>query len=52
LEWYGSVFISQFIFSSIDSAQPLDAGVYKCLIANKGGEIEGVSKVEIVPKES
>uniref|UniRef100_A0A6P4FNS7 Muscle M-line assembly protein unc-89 isoform X5 n=1 Tax=Drosophila rhopaloa TaxID=1041015 RepID=A0A6P4FNS7_DRORH len=36
----------------IDSAQPLDAGVYKCLIANKGGEIEGVSKVEIVPKES
>ncbi|EDW57066.1 GM15480 [Drosophila sechellia] len=36
----------------IDAAQPLDAGVYKCLIANKGGEIEGVSKVEIVPKES
>ncbi|XP_043948228.1 obscurin isoform X2 [Drosophila biarmipes] len=36
----------------IDSAQPLDAGVYKCLIVNKGGEIEGVSKVEIVPKES
>ncbi|XP_026836119.1 obscurin isoform X2 [Drosophila erecta] len=36
----------------IDAAQPLDAGVYKCLIANKGGELEGVSKVEIVPKES
>ncbi|XP_039228488.1 obscurin isoform X7 [Drosophila yakuba] len=36
----------------IDAAQPLDAGVYKCVIANKGGEIEGVSKVEIVPKES
>ncbi|XP_017045137.1 obscurin isoform X2 [Drosophila ficusphila] len=36
----------------IDDAQPLDAGVYKCVIANKGGELEGVSKVQIVPKES
>ncbi|XP_070134157.1 obscurin isoform X1 [Drosophila bipectinata] len=37
---------------SIDSAQPQDAGLYKCVIANKGGEVEGASKVEIVPKES
>ncbi|XP_023037819.2 obscurin isoform X1 [Drosophila willistoni] len=37
---------------SIDAAQPQDAGVYKCVIANKGGEVEGTSKVQVVPKES
>ncbi|XP_053962910.1 obscurin isoform X2 [Anastrepha ludens] len=36
---------------SIDEVQPQDAGLYKCLIVNKEGEMEGSSMVTVVPKE-
>uniref|UniRef100_A0A0K8U7P3 Muscle M-line assembly protein unc-89 n=2 Tax=Bactrocera latifrons TaxID=174628 RepID=A0A0K8U7P3_BACLA len=36
---------------SIDNVQPEDAGVYKCLIANKEGEIEGSSTVTVCAVE-
>ncbi|XP_049307131.1 obscurin isoform X3 [Bactrocera dorsalis] len=36
---------------SIDNVQPEDAGVYKCLIVNKEGEIEGSSTVTVCAME-
>ncbi|XP_020716206.1 obscurin isoform X3 [Ceratitis capitata] len=36
---------------SIDEVQPEDAGIYKCLIVNKEGEVEGSSTVTVLPKE-
>ncbi|XP_073813115.1 obscurin isoform X2 [Musca autumnalis] len=37
---------------SIDATTPHDAGIYKCLISNKEGEIKGVAKVQVLPKET
>ncbi|XP_011291978.1 obscurin isoform X5 [Musca domestica] len=37
---------------SIDATTPQDAGIYKCVISNKEGEIKGVAKVQVLPKET
>ncbi|XP_017836914.1 obscurin isoform X3 [Drosophila busckii] len=37
---------------SIDTVDGLDAGVYKCIIVNKGGEEEGSANVAVVAKEA
>ncbi|XP_075169287.1 obscurin isoform X4 [Haematobia irritans] len=37
---------------AIDATTPQDAGIYKCVISNKGGELVGVSKVQVLPKET
>ncbi|XP_059224502.1 obscurin isoform X2 [Stomoxys calcitrans] len=36
---------------AIDVTTPQDAGVYKCVISNRGGEVQGVAKVQVLPKE-
>lgn len=40
------------VYYSIDSVEPQDAGVYKCIIINKEGEMTGSAEVKIVSKES
>lgn len=37
---------------SIDATTPHDAGIYKCVITNKEGELKGVSRVQVLPKET
>ncbi|XP_036332219.1 obscurin [Rhagoletis pomonella] len=36
---------------SIDNVQPQDAGIYKCIIVNKNGEMEGSSTVTVLAKD-
>ncbi|XP_046810938.1 obscurin isoform X2 [Lucilia cuprina] len=37
---------------AIDCCTPHDAGIYKCIISNPGGEVKGVAKIQVVPKET
>uniref|UniRef100_A0A1A9ZZH6 Obscurin n=1 Tax=Glossina pallidipes TaxID=7398 RepID=A0A1A9ZZH6_GLOPL len=37
---------------SIDSATPQYSGIYKCVISNKGGEVESTAKIQVLPKPS
>lgn len=52
LKWLSFVLRLPLLFCSIDATTPLDAGIYKCVIENKEGELKCAAKVLVVPKET